>query len=318
MFGIRDIYRNLWGVSGEIIVSKHKMAVLGPKGTFSDRAFVEYNKLIEDGDKDNTYEGVYCQTIDEVFEKVCPASGEAECDIGIVPIENTLDGYVLRTLDLLHEKESWIVDENMVEVQFSLLANTDSVEDIEKLYVQFKTNGQCRNFINTLKDVEIITTESNMDSYYKMGDKKGEAAIVPRHIARVDEGRFTIDYVTDAKVNFTRFVIFKRRTKAFYDLDDLKEKTKEKNFELGQKVRIPVYIMPVTDRPGILFEILKVFHEHNINLISIMSRPTKQEMGTYNFYLEIDGLYDRIDMIFDALTRISEMFDSKVLGIYGE
>lgn len=82
------------------------------------------------------------------------------------------------------------------------------------------------------------------------------------------------------------------------------------------RVRIPVYIMPREDRPGILFEILREFYENKINLISIMSRPTKQGMGTYNFYIEIDSLYEKVDMILKSLEQLSAEHDIKILGIY--
>lgn len=295
-----------------------KMAVLGPKGTFSDRAYIEYNKYYKENiNSEEVLDPVYCSSIDEVFEQVCPDEGEPMCELGIVPIENTLDGYVLRTLDLLHEKDTWIMDENLVEVQFSLVGNVASVDEIKKLYVQFKANGQCRKFINSLSNVEIITTESNMDSYYKIENNAGEAAIVPCHIAKEDD-RFTVDHVTDADVNFTRFIVFRKAHIHADPVARLKRRLEESGFDDNQKIKIPVYIMPKIDRPGILFEILREFYENQINLISIMSRPTKQEMGTYNFYMDIDGIHGKREDILRALANIQGFNDIKVLGAYVE
>ena len=62
--------------------------------------------------------------------------------------------------------------------------------------------------------------------------------------------------------------------------------------------------MPATDRPGILFDILRRFYDKRITLISIMSRPTKQSMGTYNFYIEIDCLTERLEVVVDTLRQI--------------
>lgn len=285
-----------------------KIAVLGPKGTFSDKAYLEYEKK----HKDITFEPEYYPTIDEVFSAVCPG----DCQMGIVPVENTLDGYVQRTLDLLLEKELQIVDENMVEVQFSLVGNVCSIEEIEKLYVQFKANGQCRQFINSLNHVKIISTDSNMESFYKLEDEKGAAAIVPAHITETERDRFVVGNVTDASNNHTRFLIIK---KGNVDSDRVRE-FKCANDIMGKKgkVRVPVYIMPATDRPGILFEILKSFNEKQINMISIMSRPTRQELGTYNFYIEIDGVYSQLDVIIETLRDMKEFNDIKILGIYNE
>lgn len=289
------------------------IAVLGPEGTFSDKAFEEYNRgkgLVPK----------YYPTIDDVFEAVCPEDGrDSACEYGIVPIENTLDGYVLKTLDYLLEKQVCILDENRVEVQFSLVGNVSCKEDIRKLYVQFKANGQCRKFLGTLEDVKVCTTESNMESYYLISDNVGEAAVVPKHIADREQGRFVIDGITDTNNNHTRFVIFKKGNVDQGRIIELKQRVDSfSNVGHRLKVRIPVYIMPMEDKPGILFNILREFYDNQINLISIMSRPTKQELGTYNFYIEIDGLYDKIDDIMSTIDKIRQYNDIKILGIFDE
>lgn len=289
-----------------------KVAVLGPKGTFSDIAFLEYRQLMpEHADKEFRAEASYYPTIDEVFNAVCDENGEVQCDMGIVPLENTLDGYVQRTLDLLLEKQVRIIGEHMVPVQFSLVANAKRTEDIDTLYVQFKANGQCRKFINSLDHVKIITTESNMESYYKLEDVAGRAAIVPSHVAIEEKNdnsnRMVMEGVTDAQNNHTRFVVLKRDNKVSFDRYSVKE-----------KIRIPVYIMPKSDRPGLLYEILKEFYDKQINLISIMSRPTKQELGTYNFYIEIDAYASKTCAIKEALANINKYNDIKILGVYEE
>lgn len=285
-----------------------KIAVLGPKGTFCDKAYIEY----AGGNSGVSYEPQYYPTIDEVFSAVTPG----DCTMGIVPVENTLDGYVQRTLDLLLEKDIQITDENMVAVQFSLIGNVKEKKDIKKLYVQFKANGQCRQFISSLKDVKIISTESNMESYYSIGDEKGAAAIVPCHIADKEHDRFIIENVTDARNNHTRFFIVKKGEADSSRVEEFKRQNQRECD--NKKVRIPVYIMPQTDRPGILFEMLKSFNDNSINMISIMSRPTKQELGTYNFYIEIDGLYSQLDVILQTLKEMKKYNRIKILGIYNE
>ena len=288
-----------------------KIGILGPEGTFSDKAYMEYEKKIG-----HQLEGEYFQTIDEVFEAVCSGreGDDTElCQLAIVPIENTLDGYVQRTLDLLLEKDVCIVDENKVAVQFSLVGNVSSLEEITTLYVQFKANGQCRQFINSLKGAKIISTESNMESYYKLGDEKGAAAIVPHHIAVKETDRFVVENVTDSDHNHTRFLVIKKG-----QAKDNKAVNKPSNPDAKVKVRVPIYVMPVGDRPGMLFEILQNFNDRRINMISIMSRPTKQELGTYNFYIEIDGSMERLDIILETLQDIRKSNDVKILGIYKE
>lgn len=303
-------------------VQEMRIAVLGPEGTFCDKAYLEFKKnraQVEKQTEDLQVE--YFPTIDEVFRAVTDGKEGDEakkCELGIVPIENTLDGYVQRTLDLLLEEDVWILSENMVEVQFSMIGNASSLEDVRQLYVQFKANGQCRQFINSLKNVKITTTESNMESYYSIRETEGLAAIVPKHIAMEEaakKDKLVIDNVTDADNNYTRFVIFKRG-----NIGEFSKETIRQNGVVTEKgkVRMPVYIVPGTDRPGLLFGILQSFYENQINLISIMSRPTKQALGTYNFYLEIDGDYEQLDVILDTLQEIRKENEIKLLGIYPE
>ncbi len=288
-----------------------KIAILGPEGTFSDKAYLEYEKKIGEN-----LQGQYYPTIDDVFEAVCSnkdMSAYEECELGIVPIENTLDGYVQRTLDLLLEKKVCIIDENMVPVQFSLVGNVENLNEINTLYVQFKANGQCRQFINSLSNAEIMSTNSNMESYYKLGNEKGASAIVPRHIADKVSDRFVVENVTDSNYNHTRFLIFKKGNPM-----DNKTVNAPTNPDAPVKVRVPIYVMPVGDRPGLLFELLQSFYDKKINMISIMSRPTKHELGTYNFYIEIDGNIEQLDVILDTIGHIKESNDVKILGIYKE
>jgi prephenate dehydratase len=288
---------------------KEKIAVLGPEGTFCDSACRKYRKS-----SGLDLNPVYCSSIDEIFDSV----NRGDCEWGIAPIENTLDGYLQRTLDLLLENDLRIVAENIVFVQFSLVANVKDVEDIKKLYVQFKANGQCRGFINSLNGVQIISTESNMESYYKIGDEEGAAAIVPHHIADEEKSdRLIIDNVTDAKKNHTRFVVFCKGSMREYISNEV-EKLSRPDESDSDKIRVPAYIIPKDDHPGILFEILRSFYEKSINLISIMSRPTKQEMGTYNFYVEIEGEPSQSEMILETLSDISKQNGIKLLGIYPE
>lgn len=271
-----------------------KIAVLGPKGTFSDSASRVYlkNEGIE-------MERVYFSTIDEAFHSV-----GRECDYGIIPIENTLDGYVQRTIDLLSEGNVHIEKELTIPVQFSLLANCTSAAGIKRLYAQFKAAGQCRGFTDSLSGVSVVTTESNMESYYRLKSGiEGDAAIVPCHIAEEDDADFKIDNITDSESNFTRFIVIKPG-----GCDNL--------LKAGHKFKASVYIMPETDRPGILFEILSVFSVNHINLVSIISRPTKKKMGTYNFYIETKGEYDERTAARKALEEINGHYRIKVMGLY--
>ena len=271
-----------------------KIAVLGPEGTFSDNAAREYLKS-----EGIIMERMYFPTIDEAFHSV-----GRECDCGIIPMENTLDGYVQRTIDLLSEENVHIAKEILIPVQFSLLADCAGVNEIKRLFVQFKAAGQCRRFADGLKGVSVVATESNMESYYRFKNGiRGDAAIVPTHIAKDDVAGLKIDNITDSESNFTRFIV----------IEPGESKIKPKK---DRQFKASVYITPEVDRPGMLFEILSAFYGNRINLVSIISRPTKKEMGTYNFYIETKGDFGEKEAVIKALDEIKKNYGIKVMGIY--
>lgn len=271
-----------------------RLAVLGPKGTFSDSAARNYIQATG-----VSLSPVYYHTIDETFYAV-----GSECEYGIIPIENTLDGYVQRSLDLLLERPGHIITDLTVPVQFSLSANAASVQEIKRLYVQFKTKGQCLRFINQLKGVKIITTESNIESLEYLKNKiPGDAAIIPHHIYRENDFPFGIENVTDSQQNGTRFIVIEPSTAA------------QEN-QLDHSIKAALYIMDAADRPGVLFEILRAFSDNHINIVSIMSRPTKKSMGTYHFYLELSGEKEEKERIEQTIRTISEKSKVILFGIY--
>lgn len=272
-----------------------KIAVLGPEGTFSGNAAKKYMEL-----NNTDAEIIYCPTIDEAFEQAVAGS-----DLAIVPIENTLDGYVQRTLDLLLEMPVHVQSDITIPVSFALAANADCKEDIKRLYVQFKSAGQCREFISSLNLSSVINTESNMLSYYEVEKGfEGDGAIIPEHMLNKSSAHLKISGVTDSQSNCTRFAVIE---KGEFSRPLLHEET---------FVRVPLYVMPEEDRPGILFEILQEFSVRKINLTSIMSRPTKKEMGTYNFYIEASGKASELDSILEVINNMKKKNKIKIIGIY--
>ncbi len=270
-----------------------KLAVLGPSGTFSENAADKYIEKV-------------CTKIDKVFYPSIPqaffATGN-ECDYGIVPVENTLDGYVQRSLDLLLEQDLHIIDEVIVPVKFSLISNVKRIEDIKKVYVQFKAHGQCLKVLNTLGDAEIVTTQSNVQSLEDFNaDDSPCCAVIPAHMLK-ETDYYHIGDITDSKNNFTKFFVI------------TKDKSNVTLIE-NRGIKVSLYIIPEIDRAGILYEILENFYKNKINLSSIISRPTKQNLGTYNFYIEISSNYQEKDKVINTLNSLEKIYSIKVLGIY--
>ena len=274
-----------------------QVAVLGPEGTFCDSAYHAYcHRTSRGGEKPAA---VYYGTIDETFHAV----GKG-CGLGIVPVENTLDGYVQRSLDLLLEQELHIEAELTVPVQFSLAANAASLAEIHTLFVQFKTSGQCRRLTDGMPGMRLVITESNMESFYRAKEGgPGTAAIIPQHMYRPEEWEFGLGNVTDSANNATRFLVLRPGVALLPE-------------RLSGSIKVPLYVMPAFDEPGVLFRILKIFNDHRINLVSLMSRPTKKDLGTYRFYLELSGDGAQWQALVQAVSEVGEQFPVKVLGAY--
>lgn len=271
-------------------LKKNQIASLGPKGTFSEVAALKY---MENNNLD--YDVVLCQSIQKAGEKI------QELKLGILPFENTIDGYVQETLDILNKYEYNIIDEITIPIDFVFVSKAPNINKVTKVFAQFKAKGQCLNFINE-HNFDIIETESNMISYEKVKNS-GETygAIIPAHI---DSSRFSlvINNICDKKNNFTRFLVVSGNDSQDYSRKNLK---------------CSLILNAVEDHPGILMEALTIFKKANINLQAIMSRPTKEGLGKYYFYVEFTLLDDK-KILDDIIKEINDMnkFKVKLLGYY--
>lgn len=268
------------------------IAALGPVNTFSEIAARKYAEKYAPDAQIQLY-----PTIRKVFSAV----GKS-CDIGIAPIENMLDGYIPQVLDLLLHSRLTIINEIELPINLSFAANSTKIEEVKRIFVQFVSQGQCSDFIESLPaDVEIITTESNGESFEKL--LKGgvhDGAIIPSHALGSNSFSLVKENVGDYLDNKTRFIV-------------LSEQETEYTEQLAYKTSIA--IIEGTDRPGMLSDILSAFAKRNINLLSIISRPTKESMGKYHFFIDIDG-YARDKVLQDALTDVRQCGIVKMIGSY--
>lgn len=252
------------------------MAYLGPEYTFSDMCFKRYFN--------GQFKPIHKKTIEDVF-----ASLSDDTDI-LIPIENSTDGFVQKTLDGLIQQENFIISTMSVPVQFGCIGNPLHAKT---LYVQFKSLGQCQRFIQQYPHLNIVLTASNQVSYDLM-KKDDEVAIVPLHM--INDSNH-IAHIEDYENNQTRFIHV------------------SKNYQEANEFASMI-ITPKIDRPGLLSEILEVFKNNQINLISIMSRPTKTVVGTYHFYIEMSLLKSQSNAILNVIEFMNQSFDIRFLGTY--
>jgi prephenate dehydratase len=255
-----------------------KLAFLGPTHTFSEIFYRKYYN--------NIYTPLYVKTIQEAF-----ASVDVDTD-ALIPIENISDGFVGFTIDAFIDYDLYIIHDASLPVQFSCTGNLNTSKDI---YVQFKVQGQCLNFLKTIPHLNVILTASNYDSYV-LAKQHHQCAIIPKDVLDSDE-TFHIDDIEDLSHNTTRFVTVSKKPKT-------------------TGLKSACIITPIKDRPGLLYEVLSFFNQHHINLTNIMSRPKKTVDKGYHFYIEFELNIDQEDTLFKVINMLNTSFEVKWLGRY--
>ena len=265
-----------------------KIACLGPEGTYSDVVCKKIN---------NGKEIVYYPSIIKAIDSV------DDDTIAVVPFENTLDGFVMETLDRIINHNLTIRKQMKLDIDFAFVSNTSKIEDVKEVYCQFKAYGQCVEFLVS-HDFKVVKTESNIDSLNRLKES-GEyfGAIIPMHALEDNDFKLVIKHVADSRNNQTRFLVVDNDKR----LNEIKD-----NYSAS------VVITSIVDRPGILSEILEGFHSNKINLKAILSRPDRTSMGSYNFFIEFSLSSDQKDSFIKLIDDYNsgKDFKIKVLGTY--
>ncbi len=262
------------------------IGTLGPEGSFSEKAAKQWNDKAE------------LRYYDDILDTV-DALLRDEVDCSIVPIENSLEGSITLTLDLLMEQQLKIVGEVIVQIRHCLLSK-GRLLDLKILMSIPQALSQCKKYIKqNFKNIEVRTTLSTSQAAKLASEAKHIAAIASRESARIYGLEILDEDIQDANENFTRFIVIGRTTPPATGND---------------KTSLIVYLEK--NRPGALYEILGEFANKGIDLTKIESRPTKRVLGDYLFYIDLKGhIEDRI--IKDALERVkSKVGMLKILGSY--
>lgn len=239
----------------------------------------------------------YC-TIPAVMESVI----NNETEFGVVPIENSIEGPVGITLDsLAHKFDLKIYKEIIIPINQNLMVNPGTtLEDIEDVYSHAQAIAQCREFIleNKIQPHYAVSTANAAKSI--VGDKS-KAAIGNIKAAELYGLEILKANIQDTSNNETRFVVLSK--------EDCRSTGRDKT-----SIIFSIY----EDRPGSLYHILGIFEKDNINLTKIESRPSKQGLGKYLFFIDFYGHVDDAK-IRNILCEIEEnTYFLKVLGSYPE
>ena len=267
-----------------------RLSYLGPAGTYSEEAAILY---------DSQAELVPFPTI----PAVCRAVSDGQTDEGIVPIENSIEGSVVYTLDyLISETDLSIFHEVVLPIQHCLMIKPGTrTADVRIIYSHPQSLAQCRRFLeDNFPGAEPIASLSNSAAVnHMMESETTAAAIAPQRAAELYGAEIIERGIQDVTNNVTRFVLLGW-----------------KDHEPTAADKTSLCFAFAEDAPGSLYNALGVFASRNINLVKIESRPTKESLGQYNFLVDCEGHREN-DLVKEALDALENQVSSlKVFGSY--
>jgi chorismate mutase/prephenate dehydratase len=240
---------------------KLKVAFQGERGAYSESAVYTYF-----GDE---AEVKPCRDLTEVFESV----DKQEVPVGVVPVENSLEGSVNQTYDLFLTHNLKVSGEIIIRISHCLIANpTTSLEAVKTVYSHPQALAQCRSFLERLGS-DLIPTYDTAGSVKMLKEKglKDAAAVASEKAAEIYGMKILAREIEDTPTNYTRFFVISK--------EDAAKTGKDKTS----------IIFAAKHKPGALYHALEEFEKRKINLTKIESRPTRQKPWEYNFYLDFEG-----------------------------
>ncbi|MBD3350871.1 MAG: prephenate dehydratase [Candidatus Lokiarchaeota archaeon] len=268
---------------------KSRVCFLGPEGTFTEIAakkfFPKAGSIF-----------VAVPNKKAVFNKV---EGNY-ADFGIVPIENSLEGSVRETLDLLIEYNLKIYGEVEIRIVHNLIAKKDAkLSDIKTIVSHPQALAQCNRWLlSNLPNAELINTSSTARAVEMVAEnkKKDMAAIGTKEAAKIHKLECIASGIEDNTQNYTRFFVI----------------SKNENIPTDNDKTTMIFVTKHV--PGALFSVIKIFAESDINLIKIESRPRKKDLWEYIFIIEFEGNYKDLEKTLKKVEQHTVFM--KILGSY--
>jgi len=245
----------------DAISGPSRIAVLGPQGTYSEKAALLWCK------ERRASNLVYFPDFESVLDSVRQERVEA----GIVPVENSLEGAVTAVMDLLLRLDVVIVGEVNLPIRHCLVGRGGG--EIRVILSHPQALAQCRKYLHEhYPDAEIRTTGSTSHAARLAQEFPEMAAIAGQDAAERYGLSILAREIQDASDNITRFIVVAREGVGRSGRD---------------KTSLVIYLD--RDRPGALYSILEEFARRNINLTRIESRPSRKGLGDYYFYIDLEG-----------------------------
>ncbi|WP_239591165.1 prephenate dehydratase [Candidatus Dactylopiibacterium carminicum] len=264
-----------------------KVAHLGPRGTFTEEAagkhFGGSPALLP------------LATIEEIFHAV--EAGAVE--YGVVPVENSTEGAVSRSLDLLLSANVSVCGEVSLRIRQNLMTRATSLADIKRIYSHSQSLGQCADWLaHHAQGIERLPVSSNAEAARLASEDVEAAAIAGERAAQLYDLPVLFSNIEDDPNNTTRFLVVGRH-------------------DAGPSGRDKTSLVcSAPNRPGAVFGLLQPFSEQGVSMTKLESRPSRTGLWEYVFYVDIEG-HRQDPAVAAALAALNERAAFvKVLGSY--
>ncbi len=242
---------------------KLRVAYLGPAGTFSHAAVGKHFGAFVDA--------LPLATIDEIFRAV--ESGQADC--AVVPVENSTEGAVGRTLDLMCTTDLLICGEVKLRIQQNLMSKAASLSGVTRIYSHAQSLAQCVHWLAThLPTVPRVAVSSNAEAARLAAAEGGAAAIAGANAAEIYGLAILAPQIEDEPNNTTRFWVIGRQKVGASGRDETS------------------LVMSCPNRPGAVYQLLEPLARHGVSMTRFESRPARTGLWEYLFFVDLAGHRD--------------------------
>jgi chorismate mutase / prephenate dehydratase len=283
---VQTIFREIMSAC-RALEKRVSVAYLGPVGTFSEQAVHQhFGRAIE---------GMPCTSIDDVFRAV--EAGTAE--FGVVPIENSTEGVVNRTLDLLLQTTLVISGELGLPVHHSLMTKSGTMDGVQRICAHSQALAQCQRWLNQhYPQIERQAVTSNGEAA-RMASIDPSIAAIASDIAGQEYALQTVQaHIQDDPHNRTRFAVIGTLQTAPSGKDQTS------------------LVLSVANKAGAVYKLLAPLAKHGVSMTRFESRPARTGSWEYYFYVDIEGhaLEEKVAKAMSELKENAAYF--KILGSY--
>jgi len=310
-----------------------KVSVLGPAGSYSEIAAKSLFSVICSRTAPHIF---FTSSIENAVLRLFENDENGEtANFAVIPVENSIEGAVGVSMDLLLEKDVCIVAELILPISHCLFVSKEtahlpgfSLDQIQTVYSHPQGIFQCRSFISSRLPIsETVETDSTSKAakiVAAINPAEKICAAIASEAAGKEYGLEALHFnIQSIPNNSTRFVLVMRS-----DSRKMTQKVNGSDFYMLPEYfsqtgsgsvfyKTSLAITPKNDRPGALFQILEAFNNFKINLTRIESRPSKRVLGEYFFFIDFEGNPSDSNCA-QALSLVFERSASvKILGTYG-